>query len=150
VKRLATSLDAPGGITVIRRGCATDQPTLKARYLVAEAAALQARLAPQLDKGRRKTLARSIAKAQTKDDLGALARFVGVHEGQLRIVAGPSLIVPVRDLVGDAVHAEAERGLREVLPVEPGAATACPSGPVPARGYGPQGRRGWAVWGLVA
>jgi uncharacterized protein (DUF2252 family) len=134
VKRLATSLEIAGrdngyparerqeivisAVAAYRRAIRefADRPTLKVWYAVAEMAALQARLAPQLDKGRRKRIARHVAKAQTKDHLGALDRFVGVHEGQSTIIADPPLITPARDLAGDnADHAEVERGLRDVL-----------------------------------
>ena len=46
----------------------------------------------------RKTLARNIAKAQTKDNLGALGRFASVQDGEPRLNAEPPLVVPVRDL----------------------------------------------------
>lgn len=93
-----------------------DRPTLEVWYAVAEMDELQKRLASKLGGGRRKALARNIAKAHTKDNLGALDRFAGVHEGRPRIVADPPLITPVRDLVGDeAYHTEVEQGLRDVL-----------------------------------
>ena len=45
-----------------------------------------------------KRLSRTLAKARTKDNLGALQRFVGGRDGRPRILADPPLIVPLRDL----------------------------------------------------
>jgi uncharacterized protein (DUF2252 family) len=93
-----------------------DRRTLEVWYAVAEMGELQERLAPKLDGSRRKALARNVAKARTKDHLGALDRFAGVHEGRPQIVADPPLITPVRDLVGDeSYRAGVEQGLRDVL-----------------------------------
>ena len=65
----------------------------------------------------RKTLARTMAKARTKDNLGALGRFAGVRRRQPRIIADPPLIVPLQELFGRADRAgEVERGsLRGIL-----------------------------------
>jgi uncharacterized protein (DUF2252 family) len=91
-------------------------PTLQVWYAMAEMEALQERLAPQLNRSRRKNLARTVSKARTKDHLGALDRFVGMSEGAPRIVADPPLITPIRDLVGqDKSGTEVERGLRDIL-----------------------------------
>ena len=46
-------------------------------------------------------LTRTMAKARTKDNLGALGRFAGGQDGRPEIVADPPLIVPIRDLVED-------------------------------------------------
>jgi uncharacterized protein (DUF2252 family) len=49
----------------------------------------------------KKVLARSVAKAHTRDNLGALARFATVQDGIARLNAEPPLVVPIRDLLGD-------------------------------------------------
>ena len=134
VKRLAASLEIAGRDNGYRAGQRQDivvsavaayrqamrefaeLPTLQVWYAMTEMEALQARLAPQLDRSRRKNLARTVSKARTKDHLGALDRFVEISEGLPRIVADPPLITPIRDLVGeDRSGAEVERGLRDIL-----------------------------------
>ena len=65
-------------------------PTLQVWYAMAEMEALQARLAPQLDRSRRKNLARTVSKARTKDNLGALNRFVGISGGAPAHRRGPA------------------------------------------------------------
>jgi uncharacterized protein (DUF2252 family) len=49
----------------------------------------------------RKALARGLAKARTKDNLGALGRFATVQDGVARLNAEPPLVVPLRDLLAD-------------------------------------------------
>ena len=61
---------------------------------------VQARLRNELDKSRRRNLERTMAKARTKDNLGAMNRFAGMLDGQPRIIADPPLIVPLGDPTG--------------------------------------------------
>ena len=57
-----------------------------------------------------------MAKARTKDNLGALGRFAGGQDGRPQIVADPPLIVPLRDLVEDGIDtAELQEQLRGML-----------------------------------
>ncbi|HEY8281861.1 MAG TPA: DUF2252 domain-containing protein [Leifsonia sp.] len=64
----------------------------------------------------RKALARTVASAQTKDNLGALSRFATVHDGVATLNAAPPLVVPVRDLLtGPDEAGETEARLRSVL-----------------------------------
>jgi len=51
-----------------------------------------------LNARQRKNVQRTVAKAQTKDNLGALGRFATVQDGEPRLTAEPPLVVPVRDL----------------------------------------------------
>jgi uncharacterized protein (DUF2252 family) len=61
-------------------------------------------------------VARSVAKAQTKDNLGALGRFAAVHDGVARLNAEPPLVVPIRDLLSEAAEEKAtEDALREMV-----------------------------------
>jgi uncharacterized protein (DUF2252 family) len=93
-----------------------DRTALEAWYALADVAAVQARFEPHLDRARRKTLSRTLAKAHTKDNLGSLGRFAGVQDGRPRIVAAPPLIVPLGDLVGHGADpAHVEEQLRDVL-----------------------------------
>ena len=91
-------------------------PTLEVWYAHAEATEIQARLRNELDKSRRRNLKRTMAKARTKDNLGAMNRFAGVVDGQPQIIADPPLIVPIRDLLDDqTVREDIEQGLRDMI-----------------------------------
>jgi uncharacterized protein (DUF2252 family) len=64
----------------------------------------------------RKNIERTVAKAQTKDNLGALERFTSVQDGVPRLTAEPPLVVPVRDLWdGKAEAKEMAEALRRLL-----------------------------------
>jgi uncharacterized protein (DUF2252 family) len=64
----------------------------------------------------RKNIERTVAKAQTKDNLGALGRFATVQDGVPRLTAEPPLVVPVRDLwKGKAEAKEMAEELRRLL-----------------------------------
>jgi hypothetical protein len=85
-------------------------------YSHMDASAIEERFARDLSAGRRRALARGLAKARTKDNLGALDRFVGVDGGRPRIIGDPPLIVPLRELaIGGMAVEEAERQLRGLL-----------------------------------
>jgi uncharacterized protein (DUF2252 family) len=88
---------------------------LEVWYAHAEASAIAERLALRLGAGRRRALSRGLAKARTRDNLGALDRFVILDDGRPRITGEPPLIVPLRELLGDGTAEEAERQLRNVL-----------------------------------
>jgi uncharacterized protein (DUF2252 family) len=133
VKRLAASVEVAGrdngfstrerratvlaAVSSYRRsmrqfaGCTS----LEVWYAHAEASVIQARLAPVLSAGRRRTLSRAFAKARTRDNLGALGRFAGSADGRPAIVGDPPLIVPLRDLIDDADPVEATRQLTDML-----------------------------------
>jgi uncharacterized protein (DUF2252 family) len=136
VKRLATSLEVAGrdngfsakertaivlaSVAAYRRAMRefADMPALEVWYAHVDVAAVRARLESALDPRRRKSFARSLAKAQTKDNLGALDRFAGKTDGRWGIVADPPLIVPLRDLSEagtDGTDASVEAQLRGVL-----------------------------------
>ncbi len=134
IKRLATSVEVAGrdiGFSSKERSVAVlatiaayrramrefaEKPALEVWYAHADVTEVQARLEQVLDRRRRKTLARSLVKAQTKDNLGALDRFAGKENGTWAIVADPPLIVPLRDLVGNGTGPdEATAQLRSML-----------------------------------
>ncbi|GEL19768.1 DUF2252 domain-containing protein [Pseudonocardia asaccharolytica] len=134
VKRLATSLEVAGrdngysgkerrsivlgAVAAYRRAMRdfADRTTLEVWYAHADIAAVQAYFAQDLVGARRKRFSRNLAKARSRDNLGALARFAGVRDGRPRIIADPPLIVPVADLVADGTDAaEIEQQLRAVL-----------------------------------
>jgi len=60
----------------------------------------------------RKNIQRTVTKAQTKGNLGALARFATVQDGEPRLTAEPPLVVPIRDLWSGT--AEVKKGADEL------------------------------------
>jgi uncharacterized protein (DUF2252 family) len=134
VKRLATSIEIAGRANgysgKVRRGCVlatvaayrrsmrtfAETDPLEVWYSNADLARIQALADGSLRARQRKTLARNIAKAQTRDNLGALARFATVQDGEPRLKAEPPLVVPVRDMLGDGAEAgETVEQLRRLL-----------------------------------
>jgi uncharacterized protein (DUF2252 family) len=134
VKRLAASLEIAGrdngfatkerraivlaALSAYRRAMRdfAGRTSLEVWYAHIDESAIQERFGRDLSAQRRRVLARSLAKARTKDNLGALDRFVGVDGGRPRIVGDPPLIVPLSELVGEGMDTgEAERQLRGVL-----------------------------------
>jgi uncharacterized protein (DUF2252 family) len=85
-------------------------------YAHADIARLEAIADVRLAGRQRKVLARNIAKARTRDNLGALGRFASVDDGAPRLNAEPPLVVPLRDIVGSAEELETtEQPLRNML-----------------------------------
>jgi uncharacterized protein (DUF2252 family) len=85
-------------------------------YAHADVDRIQAATDISLNGRQRKTLARTVAKAQTKDNLGALGRFAAIHDGVARLNAEPPLVVPLRDMLNDPEQAEkTENGLRDLV-----------------------------------
>jgi uncharacterized protein (DUF2252 family) len=77
-------------------------------YSSLDATVIEARLRAQDDRIQAKAVQRTAAKAQTKDNLKALAKLTHVVGGRVRIVSDPPLIVPIEELVGD------EQGVAEI------------------------------------
>jgi len=134
VKRLATSLEVAGRSrdfsSKARRGIVlaaveayreamrefAEQDALDVWYAHADVAEIEALTHGRLNARQRKSVSRTVAKAKTKDNLGSLGRFADVHDGVTQLRAEPPLVVPLRDLVGDAETARTiEAGLRGVL-----------------------------------
>jgi uncharacterized protein (DUF2252 family) len=134
VKRLATSLEIAGrsrdystkerrgivlaAIAAYRRAIRAfaGMDALAVWYAHADIARLEAIADVRLAGRQRKTLARNIAKARTRDNLGALGRFASVEDGPPRLNAEPPLVVPIRDVVGGDVDPETtEQRLRDML-----------------------------------
>jgi len=124
VKRLATSVEiagrANGYPTSARRAAVlatiaayrrsmrafAGMDPLELWYSHADMARMDALTGGQLNARQRKNIARTVAKAQTKDNLGALERFATVEDGRTRLTAEPPLVVPVRDLWRGTAQAE--------------------------------------------
>ena len=65
-----------------------------------------------------KKVKRNVAKAQTKDNLNALARLTHQVDGVLQIVSDPPLVVPIEELIGNGVDRDALEGpILELLSV---------------------------------
>jgi uncharacterized protein (DUF2252 family) len=134
VKRLATSIEIAGRAndnpTRVRRDAVlatvaayrramrafADMDPLDVWYAHADMDRIEALTDAPLRGRQRKALARTAAKARTKDNLGALGRFASVQDGVTRLTAEPPLVVPVRDLLDDPGEIEGvQEWLREVL-----------------------------------
>jgi Uncharacterized protein conserved in bacteria (DUF2252) len=134
VKRLATSLEIAGrsrnyaakerrGIVLAAVGAYrramrefAGMDALSVWYAHADAANLQEIAGVRLGTAQRRVLSRNIAKAQTRDNLGALGRFASTDDGAPRLKAEPPLVVPIRDLLGSKEEVKkTERSLRHIL-----------------------------------
>ncbi|MGZ4547666.1 MAG: DUF2252 domain-containing protein, partial [Blastococcus sp.] len=129
VKRLAASLEIAGraasypdkvrrdivigAVAAYRRAMRrfAGMPALDVWYSRADVEQIEAVTDIRLGGVQRKNLARSAAKAQTKDNLGALSRFAAVGDGGARLNAEPPLVVPVRDLLDDPDQVASIEGL---------------------------------------
>lgn len=134
VKRLVTSLEVAGrdrGFAdrdrqrILRAAAQEYQramrafagmPTLQVWYARADVEEILRRYQSEMASARRKRLDRGLAKARTRDNLGALRRFTRVEDGRVRFVAEPPLIVPVRDLFPDvAARTDLEQDIDNLL-----------------------------------
>jgi uncharacterized protein (DUF2252 family) len=77
-------------------------------YSRIDAMELQQQLAPELDRGPRKRLAKALERARTRDTLQAFGKLTEVVDGRLRIRAEPPLLEPLRDLMPAGSPAEAD------------------------------------------
>jgi len=84
-------------------------------YSHIDAAELQQELAPQLDGGPRKRLARALEKARTRDTLQAFGKLTEVIDGRLSIRAEPPLLVPLRDIVPATEERDMESAFRGLI-----------------------------------
>ena len=83
-------------------------------YSRIDADELRQELAPRLDGGPRRRLARALETARTRDSLQAFGKLTEVVDGRLRIRAEPPLLVPLRDVLPEIEErdlASAFRGL---------------------------------------
>jgi uncharacterized protein (DUF2252 family) len=134
VKRLATSVEiagrANGYPSKVRRASVlatvaayrrsmrdfAEMDPLEVWYAHADMVRIAAMTEGSLSAHQRKTIERTVGKAQTKDNLGALGRFATVQDGVPRLTAEPPLVVPVRDLWrGTAEAKEVAEWLRQLL-----------------------------------
>jgi Uncharacterized protein conserved in bacteria (DUF2252). len=85
-------------------------------YSRLDASVIEARLRADNDRNQAKSVQRTAAKAQTKDNLKALAKLTHVVDGRVRIVSDPPLIVPIEELAADGKDAaEIEGAIHELF-----------------------------------
>jgi uncharacterized protein (DUF2252 family) len=85
-------------------------------YSHADMAGIDALTGQALNARQHKSVERTVAKAQTRDSLGALGRFATFQDGVPRLTAEPPLVVPVRDLWrGTEEATEVAEELRRML-----------------------------------
>ena len=84
-------------------------------YSHIDADELQQQLAPRLDPGPRKRLARALEKARTRDTLQAFGKLTEVLDGRLRIRAEPPLLVPLRDILPETEERDLESAFRGLI-----------------------------------
>ena len=95
-------------------------------YVHLDVDAIEAQLQEQQDQRQMKTVARSVAKARTKDSLKAFAKLTTEVDGEPRIISDPPLIVPIQELaeqvgipaesIFDELHDLYRRYRRTLLP----------------------------------
>jgi uncharacterized protein (DUF2252 family) len=95
-------------------------------YAHLDVEAIEAQLRENQDRRQRKNVARSVAKARTKDSLKAFAKLTTEVDGEPRIISDPPLIVPAQELADqlaipadriiDAIHDLYRRYRRTLLP----------------------------------
>jgi uncharacterized protein (DUF2252 family) len=83
-----------------------EMPNLDVWYAHLDADAVEARLREQQDREQMKRVARSVAKARTKDSLKAFAKLTTEVDGERRIISDPPLIVPIHELAEQAGFSE--------------------------------------------
>jgi len=79
-----------------------EMPNLDVWYAHLDVETIEAQLREQQDRQQRKTVARSVAKARTKDSLKAFAKLTTEVDGEPRIISDPPLIVPISELAEEA------------------------------------------------
>ncbi|MCW0213516.1 MAG: DUF2252 domain-containing protein [Pseudonocardia sp.] len=134
VKRLATSLEIAArdngfsrrartrivraAVAAYRSGMAEFAActALDVWYTPADVDSVRARFAHQVRGNRAPRMEKTLDKARSRDNLGALSRFAGEQGGTPRIIAEPPLIVPVSDLTETGESADdVLAGMREVV-----------------------------------
>jgi uncharacterized protein (DUF2252 family) len=84
-------------------------------YSHIDADELQQRLAPLLDGGARKRMARALAKARTRDTLQAFGKLTEALDGRLQIRAEAPLLVPLRDLMPETEERDLEAAFHGLI-----------------------------------
>ena len=133
VKRLAASIEVAGrdsGMKPPDRRAAVEatvreyreamrgfagQTELEVWYSRLEGPALVALARSRLGPKEVPNLEANLAKARSKDSMKAFSKLTKVVDGEVRIVAAPPLIVPLRDLVNEEQDARMEAAIHELF-----------------------------------
>jgi uncharacterized protein (DUF2252 family) len=93
-----------------------DMNNLDVWYASADVDRLRENIAAQVDKRRRKMLAKGVAKAQNRTSIQELTKLTGMVDGRPKIIADPPLIVPLTDLLPEHLDAsDMERQIRGLI-----------------------------------
>jgi hypothetical protein len=84
-------------------------------YSRLDANVIAERLRVEHDRKQAKAMQQTVAKAQTKDSLKALAKLTHVVDGEVRMNSDPPLIVPIEELVGAANYHEIEHEIHALF-----------------------------------
>src|SRR5437868_7889404 len=133
VKRLAASFEVAGrhrGFTDAERREAVlavvgayrtairgfaERRNLDVWYAQLDAQTIETRFRESHDAKQAKAVARSSAKARTKDSLKAFARLTHIVDGERRIVSDPPLVVPIAELLDPDDARDVEHEIRELV-----------------------------------
>jgi uncharacterized protein (DUF2252 family) len=133
VKRLATSFEICArdrgiddaerknivlGVTRAYRNAMRDfaaMDNLSVWYSRLDADMIEERLRVENDRKQAKALQQNVAKAQTKDNLKALAKLTHVVDGEVRIISDPPLIVPIEELAGAGSYRDIEQEIHALF-----------------------------------
>jgi uncharacterized protein (DUF2252 family) len=133
VKRLAASFEVAGrhrGFTDAERREAVlavvgayrtairgfaEMGNLDVWYARLDAQTMETRFRESHDEKQAKAVARSSAKARTKDSLKAFARLTHIVDGVPRIVSDPPLVVPIAELLDPDDARDVEHEIRELV-----------------------------------
>jgi len=85
------------------------RPSLDVWYAHIDIEAVRALYANRLNRDRRRKLAANLAKARSRDNLGALRRFAEIVDGEVRIVPDPPIVLPLGHLARDREDADHAR-----------------------------------------
>jgi uncharacterized protein (DUF2252 family) len=84
-------------------------------YSRLDANSIADRLRVEHDNKQAKVMDKSVAKAQTKDSLRALAKLTHVVDGEVRIISDPPLIVPIEEIAGAASYHDIEHEIHTLF-----------------------------------
>jgi uncharacterized protein (DUF2252 family) len=76
---------------------------------------IEERLSAEHDKKQAKVAQQTMAKAQTKDSLKALAKLTHVVDGEVRIISDPPLIVPIEEIAGGVDYHDIEHEIHALF-----------------------------------
>ncbi|MEU8516560.1 DUF2252 domain-containing protein [Kitasatospora sp. NPDC048722] len=76
---------------------------------------IEALVADQLGKDKRRKLSKALEKARSRDNIQAFEKLTGIVDGERRIIPAPPLVVPIGDLLPNVERAVLEHQIRELI-----------------------------------